>query len=499
MKKIACWSMVFFLALVIGMGSLPIPKFFAGATESAQEIIILSKDFASTQQSLSNYAIQEKEVINLTPVAHGGYQKLTGASFLPELVGEENNKYINSSINVDNSVKNLNATNYNLGSMVLEMWVRLDLKPGQVTRGLTIEITSNDTLNKISWTISAEDFKKLVTRDELSELDQKLFMSEDVNAATIGWAKLVLPVSVANIQGSLTTAEKFNFEKLNIKQTSNIAGDVSMAFYDIKFISESDVVKDKISATINDYCVALLKPSASVKGDGDEFYYGEIFPQFLAAKSVYSCLFVGDEDYLDGTHSVDLKIRVETGQMGALTDYFSYGSYNFKLASHEYNIAYGFFHNGKFVSVLADNIIVSDYGDGVWIEESDTTFRVGDKKKITYTVHKAFKYSTINFESTNSEVLEIVEVNKTGRYIIVKCLKTGSAGINILIEDARLEGTDYEDTGLKNENFKVQVLKAEKDVNTTKVMLWIALGILLAGLTYLAVKAIFDSKKVEIK
>ena len=59
--------------------------------------------------------------------------------------------------------------------------------------------------------------------------------------------------------------------------------------------------------------------------------------------------------------------------------------------------------------------------------------------------------------------------------------------------------TEFEDTGLKNEDFKVRVVKAEKNVDTTKVMLWIALGLLLAGLVYLAIKAIIDARKVEIK
>ena len=498
MKKIACWGMIIFLTLVIGMGMIPIPEISVGAAESVEEIIILDDDFASTQGKLNEYGILEKEVLDVTPVSPGGYSKLAGSSYSPELVGEENNKYINSSINVDNSVEGLNANNYDLNTMALELWMRLDLKPGQVTRGITIEISSADEANKISWSISAENFKKLVTRDELSDLDKKLFATDDVNVATIGWVRLTLPVSVASIQGSLVTVQKFNFEKLNIKQTSTIAGDVSIAFYDIKFVRENDP-KDRITSTINDFCVVALKPSASVNGAEDEFYYGEIFPQFLASKSVYSCLYVGDEDYLDGTHSADLKIRVETGQMGASTSYYSYGSYNFKLESHEYNIAYGFLYDGKFVSVLADNVIVGDYGDGVWLEEIDTKFRVGDKKKISYTIHSAFKNATINFESTNRDVLEIIEVNKSSRYIIVECLKNGNAGINILIQDARLEGTEYEDSGINNDNFKIQVLKAEKNVDTTKVMLWIALGLLLAGLVYLAIKAIIDSKKIEIR
>ena len=100
---------------------------------------------------------------------------------------------------------------------------------------------------------------------------------------------------------------------------------------------------------------------------------------------------------------------------------------------------------------------------------------------------------TINFRGliSNTDKLEIPEG--------VETLKKGTAGIKITVTDDRLIGTSYEETGLVNTDFEIDVVKAEKNVNTTKVMLWIAFGLLMVGLVYLAVKAIIDARKIDIK
>ena len=82
---------------------------------------------------------------------------------------------------------------------------------------------------------------------------------------------------------------------------------------------------------------------------------------------------------------------------------------------------------------------------------------------------------------------------------MVETLKTGTAGIKITVTDDRLIGTDFEETGIINNEFEIEVVKQPKNTNTTKVMLWIAFGLLLAGLIYLAVKAIIDARKIEVK
>ena len=141
MKKIACWSFAFLLVFICGMGSISIPTVSARATED-KEIVILDKNFSSSADSLVKYGITENQVSSLTPVSPTGYQRMDGKSFIPDLTGEENNKYINTTINIDESVSLLNANEFILNSMALEMWVRIDLKPGQVTRGLNIQLFS---------------------------------------------------------------------------------------------------------------------------------------------------------------------------------------------------------------------------------------------------------------------------------------------------------------------------------------------------------------------
>ena len=77
-----------------------------------------------------------------------------------------------------------------------------------------------------------------------------------------------------------------------------------------------------------------------------------------------------------------------------------------------------------------------------------------------------------NKKKKNTELLEAIHKNKEVRKINNKYL---------------------------NEDFEIAVVKPVKKANTTKVMLWIAFGLLCVGLLYLAIKTIIDSKKIEIK
>ena len=56
----------------------------------------------------------------------------------------------------------------------------------------------------------------------------------------------------------------------------------------------------------------------------------------------------------------------------------------------------------------------------------------------------------------------------------------------------------YED-GLKNENLVVNVEKESDPVSTVKVLLWISLGLGVAGLIYYMVIAIQKSRNIDVK
>jgi len=212
MKKFAWFGVTLLLLFVCVMGTNCCPKAFAGATSVGEEIILLGSEFGSTEESLLAHGITSSEVSTLTPVSESGTQRLSGYSYVPALQGEGTARHINASFFVDKSVESLDADEFNLNEMELVFWARIDLKPGQVTRGLTVELASEDGLNKLSWAMGAGDFKDLVTRPKLSEMDQKIF-GEDVSNATIGWVKFTLPVSVAVQTGEMESGNKFTFKK----------------------------------------------------------------------------------------------------------------------------------------------------------------------------------------------------------------------------------------------------------------------------------------------
>ena len=300
---------------------------------------------------------------------------------------------------------------------------------------------------------------------------------------------------------------KENIEKFfNAYQTKDVLIQAELyeldLYLQIALINKIKKVSDKIIKNqLQKFKVESLIERTIRKNrlENQKFYKGEMFPQLLKKNEVFNACWIGDINYFDGSHENDFVVVADSGLGASSKSEFAYGSSTFSLNSSNYTISYGVRYNGKVVGLLSDNISVSDYGTGVWIDTNKDDITVGSTKKIFYTVHEAFSNASIKFESTNEEVLVIKEINFDNKYLVVETLKKGTAGIKITVTDDRLIGTSYEETGLVNTDFEIDVVKAEKNVNTTKVMLWIAFGLLMVGLVYLAVKAIIDARKIDIK
>jgi len=497
MKKAGRITLVIMLVFLM-LVAVIVPTKVSGvcSAESSKIATILSPTFA-TEEGLSNQGITEIQVSNYTPIKDSQITTKNEASFNPTLVGEVGRKHIDSSFNVDLSVSSIDASGVDLTKTSLEFWVNIDLKLSYITRGLTLTLTDADEENNIVWTIQTDELRQLLTRSELSEFDEKIFGSETVNTP-IGWVKFNLPITKGVLTGNLIQDNKFIFTKMKIYQTAEEGSDQPMLFYDISLV-ENETAVDVITSSIQSYSTISLKASAKVVEEGQKFYIGEKFPQFMSRRDVYTTCWIGNVNYLDGEHDTSLKIMTDTGIGTNSKTYHAYGSGNFTINSSNYTVAYGLEYNGKFVSLLSDSFTAANYGKGVWIETNINELEIGTEKKLYYSVHDAFSSATIKFTSTDDDILKIKEVNYVNKYIVVEALKKGDAGITINITDDRLQGTDYEETGIINEEFSVEVVKASKNVNTTYIMLWVAFGILCAGLIYLAVKAIIDSRKIEIR
>lgn len=492
-SKIILSSLMIF-AFVFGTLFMPILGTELVASASEKSFQIIETTIGNTEESLTSFGITQDEVSKDTPFNANTFTKLAGNSYKPTLIGDTNQKYINSTIKI-NGFSELDASGVDPSKLSLEFYVDFDKKPNLINRGLSIEFSDETGANILLWDLSLEDIKALTTRTTLSTFDKKIFGTAVTNTP-VGWVKVSLPIATATVTGEVITGGKFNYTKLKLSQMSGLI-DQSLKFYDMKLV-ENVVTKTENTSDILDYANVYTKPNLTVVPTDTKYYINEYFPKFMTTSEFFVACRVGNVDYLDGNHSENLVIQTDNG-LGT-TKTFAYGSNSFVIESPNYRIDYGFKHDGKFVSVLNGSFSASDYGKGVWLETIDEDMVIGEVRKVKYTVHEAFSGASIGFASSNSDVLKIKEVNQINKYIIVEAVSNGNAQVVITINDDRLNNNSkYEETGLENSELEIKVVKPKAKTNTTVVMLWVAFGLLSAGLVYVAIKAIIDARRIEIK
>lgn len=498
MRKSIGWFFVSILVAIMCMGWVvaPIKPTILAAEEL--NLSLLEAEFARTPETLEKYNIPQACVDDYTPFDITKSTRFIGNSYTPTLVGEESRKHINAEFNVSADVSSFDASDIKASTTALEIWVSFDRLATAITRGFSITITDDADTNSIVWNISVDELRTLITRDEesISDSDKAIFGAIGSNIP-VGWVKFVLPVVSGTVTGELVSAGKLNITKCKIVQDDGVGADQPLSFYGIRLVKIDETNTAKTSE-IASYSAIAIKPSAKVSNK-EKYYIGELYPKFMNVNDVFSACWIGRVNYLTGTNLNSLKVETDTGIGETPTTYYSYGAGDFLIKHTSYTLSYGLMYQNRFVRLLSDSISAQDYGKGVWLENDNKGLEIGATKKIYYTVHEAFSGAVVSFESTNKEVLKIVEVNEMNKFVVVEALKKGDAGIKITVTHDRLEGTEYETTGLINEDFEIEVVKPQKKANTTVIILWIGLGTILAVGLYFAIKSIIESRKIEIR
>lgn len=493
-KKVALGLLSILIAVFVAGGMTSYGVGVAKSASSEVKISLLGPEFA-TEEGLNNYGILQAEVDDFAPVLPQTATMLSGKSYKPTLIGEEGTRRIDKNLSVAHAVSGIDASDLNLASMGLEFWMFIDLKPNQVTKGLTIELTDTASTNAIKWELSGDSFRGLVTRASLNEFDAKIFGSV-ISNTPVGWVRVTLPIGTGVVTGELISGGQFTFTNLKLKQADTVGSDIGISFYDISL--KSTTASDNTSEILP-YSIVSIKSTAKVKAGDQKYYKGEKFPKFMSKREVFNCCYVGRVNYLDSAQDAKLRVLTDSSIGSSSKQYYAYGAGNFTLNASQYTVAYGVYYGNNFVGLLSDVVMVSSYGKGVWLESASSELTIGKEQKIYFNVHEAFSGATIKFASTDENLLKIKEVNYANNYIVVEPLKKGDVGITITVTDDRLEGTEYETTGLINADFSVEIVKEAKKTSSTQIMLWIALGLLGIGLVVMAIKAIIDARKFEVR
>lgn len=481
--------------LVLGFGVQP--KKNAKSAQTNTTYSILSSDFASSLESLTSLGISETNVDDYTPYNNLTYSRMGGKSYRPNISGEEGHKIVNTTLNVSTMASKIDLSGVqDKNDLALSMWVNFDTKLSNITKSLTVTLTDDSNSNSISWTIDGLTFQNLLNRDEIGEYDELIFGSKAL--ALIGWCQLELPFSKSTTVGSIINGAGVVFTKLIIAQSgAEFADDQPLSFYDIHLKEDENLTDYK--AFIQDYANISIKSGVKAVDNQKSYYIGETFADSLTKSQVFNACYVGRVNYLDPNNNNLLVVEANPEMGSSSIKTFSYGVGTFKIEEDSYKIKYCIKYNGKNYSVLSGTLNASNYGKGIWIEPIEEDLIIGKEYALSYDIHKAFTGDIITFLSSDESVLKIVSIDKTNKSITVKAVKVGSVTITATLQDDRLVGTDYEDTGIINDNFTVKVVKEAKKANTTKIMLWIALGIILAILVYVAVKEIIKIRKIEVK
>ena len=136
------WSVVFAIAfmgvLAFGFSIVPTNLFVAKAA-SVPKFDLLSPEFASSVESLTNLGIDQTKVDNYTPYDESSYAKMAGKSFTPGVSGQDGYKVVDTTISVGHITSGIDVSSVqNVSDLCLNLWINFDAKLTNITKSLLI-------------------------------------------------------------------------------------------------------------------------------------------------------------------------------------------------------------------------------------------------------------------------------------------------------------------------------------------------------------------------
>ena len=487
-KKISCFLVGLFMAVIITLSAVSVGN-VVNADTTKKQFTILSTDLSAlnlTTEKIGNSPVDDSN----------GTIRLPGKSFIPSRDKNEITEYVDDELDLTNIFAETNIYGTTLSNMYMSVWVYFG---SSLLKDLTIGFTNDDASVSIKWTISADALETLLARTPTDE--EYLFFGENI---PYGWNCLYLPFSNAVKIGEITAnivgeenVTLFNLTKMIVKQDESKIANCPLKIYDVKFIEGS---LSEISCPIKNKAVYIsFKSDAFAELMSTDIYTNE-YISFPTAKEVFSACYIDDENYLESSDLTNkFKLRVDIGSGEPIL--YEFGSGNFKVRTNSITLKPSVLKpntDNTYLDVKYYVFKASDYGSGVWFLDKNISASVGEIVNIKYTIHKAFADADINFESANSEVLEIVDIDRVNQVVKIKALKKGTANIVVTVNDARLEDTDFAESGLTN-NVTINVKQQEKTTNGMYIFFIICLCLIVAVGGYFGIKSIIQSRKMEVK
>lgn len=437
------------------------------------------------------YESDQNQISSFTPMGENS-TRLEGSSWKPQLVDSTNSvKLANDSLNASNFFDGYNVFGKSEESLALQIWLYFDTNS---MSDITIGFENEDGSKKIEWKLTGDNLYSLLQKDFNTFKYDAMFYS----ATTVpwGWNLISLPFSTATTKSEGLVIDDGESAYLDLSKFYIYQDDSSLI--SIELLVYSLTITESPVTTVS--CIekqAFCFVEFNELDDNEESYYIGEYYTLPSIDMVFKSLWIGDVNLLGSSYRNEQYYGIEVTSNGTTTDEY-YGK-AVLLQNTEYSVSYLVGRgNGNFVALKKQTIKATSYGTGAWFIDDEVDINVGEEYELKYYVHEVFGSAIIEFKSTDDSVLEIVEVDKLKKVVKVKGIKKGEAGITISIYDDRLINSENED-GLKNENLVVNVEKKSDSVSTVKILLWISLGLGIAGLVYYMVIAIKKSRNIDVK
>ena len=439
----------------------------------------------------SSYESDQSQVLSFTPMGKNS-ARLEGFSWKPQLVESVNTvKLANDTLNVSSFFEEYNVYGKNEETLALQIWLYFDTNS---LSDITIGFESDDKSKKIEWKITGDNLYNLLKKDFNTFKYDAMFYS----ATTVpwGWNLISLPFSMATTKSDGIVIDDGQSAYLDLNNFYIYQDDTSLITIELLVYSLTVTESAITSISCNEkqaFCHVEFNDFENIE---ENYYVGEYYT-LPSIDSVFKSIWIGDVNLLGQNYRNEQYYGIEVSSNGTTTDEY-YGK-AVLLENTEYSVSYMVGRgNGNFVALKRQTIKATSYGTGAWFIDDEVDINIGEEYELKYYVHEVFAGAIIEFESTDDSILEIVDVDTSKKVVKVKGIKKGEAGITISIYDDRLMNSKYED-GLKNENLVVNVEKESDPVSTVKVLLWISLGLGVAGLIYYMVIAIQKSRNIDVK
>ncbi len=371
-----------------------------------------------------------------------------------------------------------------------------------------------DETNYIKWTLNQTVIQGLLQKTggstpTISSYDAEVYHDtsiSDYSDVPFGWNLIELPFSLASATGTASNTEATTFASIKIVQSAVCAYEDNMLVYSAYVDFTTSGVNTYTNAEEQDNVIFNIG-KISAPSDGTSYYAGEDFnlPSFNDIFGPTNYLWVGKTDYSTFSDILQYENYFMIKMVnGTDTQDFDLGE-GTKLSAGIYNVYTCITpqENGG-EAVLLENFYFEckSYGQGIWFIETALSGKIGETYTINYKIDNAFKEASFNNEVVvgfgTEGVLELVEHNKSASYIKVKVLKEGSTSIVLTLTSDRLsQRSNLEE--LVNSSFVVTCTPEVEENKTTKILLWVTLGIIVSGGIAFGIYSLVKSKKIEVK